>query len=190
MSSFVNLRDEIVKVGKISWELGLNTLRSGNISVLLPNLDILITKTGKSLRALEPHEDLTVVSDLESLRGEASCEFYVHRGIYKLAGCTQGAILHCHPPNGIAASFMHEERIPPSYNEAQDVLGATVIVESRNRERLGEDPTIVGTALGMNKIVVVRGHGTFALGETLDQSLYLTNLLEKSCQVMLLKNTR
>ncbi len=190
MSDYANARNEIVKVGKLTWELGLNSVLSGNISIMLPNRDILITKTGKSLRALNGEEDLTVVQDSESSRGQASCEFFVHRGIYKMAGCADGAILHCHPPHSIAASFAPMDCIPPSYNEARDVLGVTRIVESQNRESLGEDPSAVGRALSMNKIVAVRGHGTFALAETLERCLYLTHLLETSCRVMFLKDRR
>ncbi len=190
MSDYANARDEIVKVGQLTWELGLNSLFSGNISIMLPNRDILITKTGKSLRGLHPSEDLTGVADVESSRGQASCEFFVHRGIYTAAGCAEGAILHCHPPHSIAASFLPADCIPPSYNEARDILGATRIVESQNRESLGEDPSIVGRALAMNRVIAVRGHGTFALAETIERCLYLTHLLETSCRVMFLKNGR
>jgi L-fuculose-phosphate aldolase len=188
--SYANSREEIVKVGKLSWELGLNSLFSGNISIMLPNRDILITKTGKSLRELDGEEDLVIVRDSESSRGQASCEFFVHRGIYQIAGCGEGAVLHCHPPYSIAASFVSGDCIQPSYNEARDVLGPTRIVESQNRESLGEDPSAVGRALSMNKVVAVRGHGTFALANTIEQCLYLTHLLETSCRVMLLKNGR
>lgn len=43
-------RNEIVRVGRATWELGLNSLKSGNISVLLSENDILISKTGRSLK--------------------------------------------------------------------------------------------------------------------------------------------
>lgn len=181
------MRKQIVQVGQDTWDLGLNSLKSGNISVLLAGQNILITKTGKSLRNLDPLADLTVVSRSCSDRGEASCEFHVHRAIYELARCTGGAILHCHPPSSIAASRIFKRAIPPAYNEAKDVLGETVILNSRDRELLGEDPTIIGQALSLNKIVAIKDHGTFALGETLEQCLYLTHLLETSCRVLFLR---
>ena len=46
------------------------------------------------------------------------------------------------------------------------MLGETVILNSRDRELLGEDPTIIGQALSLNRIVAIKDHGTFALGET------------------------
>jgi ribulose-5-phosphate 4-epimerase/fuculose-1-phosphate aldolase len=43
---------EFVSVGQATWELGLNSLKSGNMSVLLPDHRVLITKTGRSLKGL------------------------------------------------------------------------------------------------------------------------------------------
>jgi L-fuculose-phosphate aldolase len=180
-------RGEIVTAAQATWELGLNSLRSGNVSVLLSAESILITKSGRSLRGLNPYSDLIVVGPLETDRGEASCEFYVHRGIYERAARGRGAILHCHPLYTVAASWVCGESIPPGYNEAKDVLGQTLILESQDHERLGEDPASIARALTENKIVAVRGHGTFALAETLDECLYLTHLLENSCHVLFLR---
>src|SRR5512146_1877661 len=180
-------RSEIVNAAQATWELGLNSLRSGNVSVLLSADNILITKSGRSLRRLDPSTDLTIVGPSETDRGEASCEFYVHRGIYKRAACGRGAILHCHPLYTVAASWICEERIPPAYNEAKDVLGQTLVLESQDQEKLGEDPASIARALTENKIIAVRGHGTFALAETLDECLYLTHLLENSCHVLFLR---
>ena len=165
-------RSEIVNAAQATWELGLNSLRSGNLSVLLPEENILITKSGRSLRGLNPHSDLVVVNPSETDRGEASCEFYVHRGIYKSAARGRGAILHCHPLYTVAASWVCDERIPPAYNEAKDVLGQTLVLESQDQEKLGENPASIALALTERKIVAVRGHGTFALAETVDECLY------------------
>jgi len=180
-------RSEIVKAAQATWELGLNSLRSGNVSVLLSTDNILITKSGRSLRGLNPCSDLIVVKPFETDRGEASCEFYVHRGIYKQAARGRGAVLHCHPLYTVAASWVCDQRIPPAYNEAKDALGQTLVLESQDQEKLGEDPASIARALIENKIVAVRGHGTFALGETLDECLYLTHLLENSCHVLFLR---
>jgi L-fuculose-phosphate aldolase len=180
-------RNQIVRAGRASYRLGLNSLKSGNISLLLRSNNILITKTGRSLRNLNPRKDLTVILDSQTDRGEASCEFEVHRAIYQLSNCASGAILHCHSPYTVAAAAIARREIPPAYNEAKDVLGDSVIVNSRDAESLGEDPRAIGQALSLNRIVAVRGHGTFALAETLEQCLYLTQLLETSCHVLFLK---
>jgi L-fuculose-phosphate aldolase len=95
----------------------------------------------------------------ETERGEASCEFYVHRALYLGVNNQQrGAILHCHGPCTIAVTLVCEDHIPPSYNEAKDVLGRTRILESRNQETLGEDGEQIADALKDAKIVAIRGH--------------------------------
>ena len=184
----LNCGAEFVRVGQATWDLGLNSLKSGNMSFLLPDRHILITKTGRSLRELNSETDLVAMDFSETERGEASCEFYVHRGIYLgVNDHHRGAILHCHGPCTIAATWVWENYIPPSYNEAKDVLGKTGILESRDREALGEDAGQIADALKEAKIVAVRGHGTFALAETLHECLYLTHLLETSCRVSFMR---
>jgi ribulose-5-phosphate 4-epimerase/fuculose-1-phosphate aldolase len=91
----------------------------------------------------------------------------------------RGAILHCHGPCTIAATRVCEGNIPPSYNEAEDVLGSTRILESRRQESQGEDPGPIAGSLREAKIVAIRGHGTFALAETLQESVYVTHFLEQ-----------
>jgi len=180
-------RAEFVKVGQATWDIGLNSLKSGNISLLLHNGDILITRTGRSMRGLDAVRDLISIGREETKRGDASCEFYVHRGIYGAAGDSRrGAIVHCHGPCTIAATGVWDDHIPPSFNEAEDVLGSTRILESRRQESSGEDPEQIADAMKDAKIVAVRGHGTFTLAETLEECLYLTHLLETSCRVSLM----
>ncbi len=179
---------EFVKVGQATWDLGLNSLKSGNMSLLLPDRQILITKTGRSLSGLDSETDLIAVDCMETERGEASCEFYVHRAIYVgVHDHQRGAILHCHGPSTIAATWVSQDYIAPSYNEAKDVLGKTRILESRDQETLGEDAEQIADALKDAKIVAIRGHGTFALAETLHECLYLTHLLETSCRVTFMR---
>jgi L-fuculose-phosphate aldolase len=181
---------EFVSVGQASWELGLNSLKSGNMSVLLRDHRILITKTGRSLKGLNFGTDLIATDLNETERGEASSEFYVHRGIYLGVNDHQrGAILHCHGPCTIAATWVWEDNIPPSYNEAKDVLESTRILESRHQESHGEDPEPIAGSLREAKIVAVRGHGTFALAATLRECLYLTHLLETSCRVSFMRSS-
>jgi len=44
----------------------------------------------------------------------------------------------------------------------------------------------VATALGNGRVVIVRGHGTFSAGKTLEEAYILTSLAEHSCHVLLL----
>ena len=43
--------------------------------------------------------------------------------------------------------------------------------------------------LNSSKIAVVKGHGSFAVGETLEEAFHWTSALEHSCKIIYLKNT-
>jgi L-fuculose-phosphate aldolase len=45
----------------------------------------------------------------------------------------------------------------------------------------------VAAALTASKLVLVRGHGTFAAGRTLDEAYIFTSLAEHSCRILSLK---
>jgi L-fuculose-phosphate aldolase len=45
----------------------------------------------------------------------------------------------------------------------------------------------VADALAHSKLVIARGHGTFAAGATLDEAFLLTSLAEHACKVLALK---
>ncbi|PKL57703.1 MAG: fuculose phosphate aldolase, partial [Methanomicrobiales archaeon HGW-Methanomicrobiales-5] len=45
----------------------------------------------------------------------------------------------------------------------------------------------VARALSTSKLVIARGHGTFAAGATLDDAYVLTSLAEHSCRILALK---
>jgi L-fuculose-phosphate aldolase len=45
----------------------------------------------------------------------------------------------------------------------------------------------VADALVHLKLVIARGHGTFAAGKTLDEAFQLTSLAEHACKVLALK---
>jgi len=48
-------------------------------------------------------------------------------------------------------------------------------------------PLGVAGILARSKLVIVRGHGTFAAGKSLDEAYQFTSLAEHSCRVLALK---
>jgi L-fuculose-phosphate aldolase len=43
----------------------------------------------------------------------------------------------------------------------------------------------VATALQDYKIIMLRGHGSFAIGQTLDDAFFWSSTLEEACQILL-----
>jgi len=51
---------------------------------------------------------------------------------------------------------------------------------------LGGLADIIAQALKQHKIVMVHGHGSFAIGQLLDEAYNYTTTLEESCQIICL----
>ncbi len=160
-------------------ELGINTTHSGNVSIRGEN-DIFITRTGSRLDRLS-ESDIVSVPLNEEGQGIASVEIPMHRAIYQ--NTKTKAILHAHPPHTIVFSLL-EDAIYPVDNEAFLFLGEIPVLTPKVVS--GSTETGILLADTFNKgshIAVVRGHGSFAVGENLEEALHWTSTLERSCQM-------
>ena len=113
---------------------------------------------------------------------EASSEFRVHREIYKKT--RYHAIVHAHPPTAVAASLVMESIVP---EDSEGVLLCPVIPVVTGSPGSQDLADRVSEALVMSKLVIARGHGTFAAGDTVDEAFVFTSLAEHSCRVLAMK---
>lgn len=112
----------------------------------------------------------------------ASTELPVHRAIY--TSTSAKAIVHAHPPYTVALS-LNEKEIAPGLEWAE-VLGRVPVVGHGKEVKPGGLADDITAALKGHRVVVVRGHGSFALGQYLEEALNLTTALEESSQVLYL----
>jgi L-fuculose-phosphate aldolase len=184
------LREQLVAVGKELYDRGLQTTRSGNLSVR--DLDtFLITKTGANLGRLAESDLISVdLSQHAPISSDASCESLVHRAIYNTTDAL--AIVHAHPIHAIAlAAISSENGIMPIHNEGLVGLKRIPIVDTTVFGLdIGEEPGAIVAALTQSCTVIVRNHGAFATGSSLDQALYKMLLLEDTCQIEILAHAR
>ena len=113
---------------------------------------------------------------------QASSEYRVHREVYKKTPFM--AIVHAHPPYAIAASLVRDVIIP---EDSEGVMFCPVIPVVGGAPGTDEVARNVSDALTKGKLVIARGHGTFAAGSTLDEAYVMTSLAEHSCRVIALK---
>ncbi len=164
--------------------MGLQSPRSGNLSVLLADARAFVIKRrGASLRELEPDRDLVTVELDGPAPPEASSEVAVHRAIY--CATDHRAVIHAHPPYAIALSFSAAV-IHPLHNEAQAVLGDIPITSSSASEGQGEEPGPIVEVLRKGRAMLVRGHGAFSAGPDLESAFYYMGLLEAACKIVYL----
>lgn len=176
------VREELCRVGRDLFWMGLQSPLSGNLSARLEGRDsFLITRAGASLRDLDALNDLIEVRIDRASPCSASSEVAVHRAIYEAT--SQGAVVHAHPPYAIALSFT-SQLLRPIHNEARVVLGDIPVTASTAAEGQGEHPEPIVAALRNRFAMVVQGHGAFTVGQDLESAFYHMALLEAACKII------
>ncbi len=170
MISGKNLIMEFKKYGELLWKADLISYHAGNMSVKLDD-GILITKTGAPLGFLK-ESDLIKAGFTGSTEG-ASSELYVHQMIYQMTDAL--AVIHSHPVNAVILSLIKDKIIPPD-TEAHLLIGESINVVEGSAEDIAR-------SLIDSRIVMVRGHGSFAKGKSLEEAFSITTTLERSCRI-------
>jgi L-fuculose-phosphate aldolase len=170
-------------VGHFLFGNGLASSQSGNLSIRLGDR-MIITRRGCNLGCLEEHDLIeTGISKNDRFTPLASIELAVHRAIYQHTPAT--AIVHAHPPHAIALS-LNETEIVPSDAECLSITGHVPVLGWNMEVKPGGLADIISRALTEHKIIMVHGHGSFAIGQLLEEANNLTTALEESCRVICL----
>jgi L-fuculose-phosphate aldolase len=105
--SELELRQELLRIGRLLHEKNFVAATDGNISARVNSRSILVTPTGMSKGMLRSEDLLLVDPEGRKLAGtrEVSTELRMHLLIYQLRGDVQ-AVVHAHPPTatGFAAA--------------------------------------------------------------------------------------
>jgi L-fuculose-phosphate aldolase len=174
------LLPEFQRTGRALVASGLVASNSGNISVRRTG-DIVITRHDSTLGRLEASDLIEVAPDAAS-HPLASVELIVHQAVY--ATTPARAIVHAHPPAAVALSLtLTSDHID---TPASTLLpGPVPIIAAEAASGSHELANALRDALRRQKIAVVRGHGSFAIGETLADAYEWTSRLEETCRALL-----
>ena len=160
-------------VGQALFTQGLVSPYSGNLSIRLGE-HLLITHRGSMLGSIE-EADLVETGIAKNDRATplASVELAVHRSIYKKTSAL--AVVHAHPPYAVALSFTEKEIIPCDVEGR--VLLPKVPVLAMTAVKVGNCAEEIAEALEQHSVVLVRGHGSFAASQLLEEAYYYTAVL-------------
>ncbi len=177
---------EFQRVGRLLLQLGLITSHGGNASVKEGDY-IHITRHDAMLGDLKKGDVIRTPGGGKDISKHAklSKEYPVHREIYETTGA--GAVIHAHPPNAIALSLTRK-KIKPLDAEGIILLGEIpVVVAGKTISSVGsrEVGKALARALMKGPVAMVKGHGSFAAGKTLEEALCYTSALEDSCKIIL-----
>ena len=172
---------EMIQWGKLLFERRLISGWGGNLSCRVGKEEFLITGQHAPLGFLRP-EDLVRIDHHgkpSKQTQRASSETPLHLAVYQ--GTDAEAIVHVHPPMVLAFSLTHESFIPISFEEKYTIGEVPIIPQ--------DTPTVtkpeqVVEELKYHPVVIIKGHGTVAIGKNFQDAFLFTDLLEEAvyCQ--------
>lgn len=174
----MDLREDLVRHYRWLRQYGHNDSHSGNASIRDGDT-VWITPTGACADFLSKGDLVACPLDGECGEG-ASLDASLHLAVYR-RNPTAHAVLHSHGPYSVALTMGNGDFIPPDF-EGQYYFTCVPVLEIDYENYLSESPERVAEALTDSRIVVVRGHGVYAAGETVNQAYKWTNSLELSAK--------
>jgi L-fuculose-phosphate aldolase len=174
--------EQFQEIGRDMYVHNLISSHGGNISMRFGD-QVLISRRGSMLGRLKQRDIIeTGLNKKDSGIALASTELIVHRAIYR---ATPGqAIVHAHPRRAIAFSLARDEIVPID-NEGSYLLKKVPVVEVEFASGTPQMANTIADALKAYKVVMLRGHGSFAIGQTLDEAFQWTDALEEACEIIL-----
>jgi L-fuculose-phosphate aldolase len=167
--------------GKLLFERRLISGWGGNLSCRVDKNHFLITGQHAPLGFLDEKDLVRINAAGKPVKTQqrASSETPMHTAIY--AGTEAQAIVHVHPPLVVAFSLTHECFVPLSFEEKYTIGEVPIIPQ--------DTPTVTKPArvveeLRYHPVVIIKGHGTVAIGKNFQEAFLLTDLLEEAlrCQ--------
>src|SRR5512136_1381621 len=170
------------EIGRDLYVQNMVSSHGGNLSIRLGD-HVIIKRRGSMLGNLKPLDLIeTRIEKNDSGVALASTELLVHRMIYLQTPAL--AIVHCHPRTAIAFSLSRDEIVPID-NEASYLLKKVPVIWEEFASGTPEMARNVAAMLQSYKIVMLRGHGSFAIGQTLDEAFFWSSTLEEACEIIL-----
>ncbi|MDD5701572.1 MAG: aldolase [Dehalococcoidales bacterium] len=175
--------NQFKNVGQALFNRGLVSSHSGNLSIKIGDR-LIITRRECNLGALEERDLVeTGINKNDRATPLASGELQIHRAIYQ--NTPARAIVHAHPIHAIALS-MTEKVISSDHLEEFCALGRVPVVGTGTDVRAPDLTDNLVEALKGHRIAVVYGHGSFAVGQLLDEAFNCTTGLEEACEILCL----
>jgi L-fuculose-phosphate aldolase len=173
--------EQFQRIGRDLFLAGLISSHGGNMSVRMGDR-ILITRRGSMLAHLEERDVVDIgLDENDSSVALASTEIGVHRAIYQDTSAL--AIVHTHPPYAIVQSLTTDEIVPID-SEGSYLLHKVPVVAAELTAGSSEVAGLLPTWLKEYDIVMLRGHGPFAIGHLLEEAYQITSVLEMTCKIL------
>lgn len=175
------LEREMIDWGRRLFERRLISGWGGNLSCRTGKNEFLITGQHAPLGFLTAKDLVRIDKEGKPIKKaqKASSETPMHMAVY--AGTETEVVVHVHPPMVLAFSLSHDTFVPVSFEEKYTIGEVPIIAQ--------DTPTVtkpekVVEELKYHPVVIIKGHGTVAIGKTFQEAFLFTDLLEEAvhCQ--------
>jgi L-fuculose-phosphate aldolase len=175
-------KQALIRFYRLLRQYGHNDSHSGNISYLHDG-DFFITPTGACADFLES-KDLVHCTMDDTPVPAASLDQHAHRAIYR-HNPEARAVIHCHNPYTVALTLNGDDFIPVDL-EGKYYFPRVPVISISFKTYFEHSPILIATALAEYPVVVVRGHGIYAQGESIELAYKWACSLEQSAKTAFL----
>jgi len=169
---------EIIAIGKEAYRKNLIVAWGGNLSVRLNPEEFLITAHTTALGFIKEKDFLIMDLKGKVMQGEGkpSTETKLHTAIYR--DTEAKAVVHLHPPytNVLAVRGI---KLKPMTFETSLFLGSNIPIIVQDSPSVTKLEGII-EALELNNIIILKEHGTVAVGGNPWEAFFLTEILEET----------
>ena len=159
-----------------------NNSHSGNLSVRRGER-IVITRAGAMLGDLRA-EDLVLIgpTPTNAERQRASSELLVHLKVYERT--QHQAVAHGHALSAVAVGWL-TDRIKPLDVEGAYYFGSIPVLEHNPATAVPELGNALADLLAKEPVVVLRGHGVFAVADSLESAMQRITSVNDSAELII-----
>ncbi len=171
-------RQDLIRHYRWLRQFGLNDSHSGNASIHAGD-QVWVTPTGACADTLGAAELVACAPGQPAAKG-ASLDAALHLGVYA-RNPKATAVLHSHGPYSVAFSFSGEDFVPADF-EGQYYFPRVPVLSIPYDQYLDLAANAVAETLTEYPICMVRGHGVYCWGETMNLAYKWTCSLEQSAK--------
>ena len=182
---FIKAKNDFLEAAKRTFDSGIQTGTGGNLSVRIPDTDLMIVKPSGFSYGQCSEENL-VVTDFDGnvISGDykPSQECLLHGSLYKTYPSI-GAIVHTHSPYAILNSLKYDEIELPTLHAELKLQKSIPVVNVETQAVTKDELSKVFDAFNKNpnlKAFVLKRHGIVAVGPSAVKAGLLAELIEET----------
>ncbi len=183
------LRQEIIRVGRLVWERGYAAATDGNLSARLGADRLLVTASGVSKGFLSSDDLVVIRPSGEPVSGgwgrgqQPSSEIAMHLEVYRQRPDVN-AVVHAHPPLATAFSIAGVSLARCVIPEVIVTLGGIPTAEYATPGTT-EVPAAIRQAIRDYDAIILAHHGSLTVGSTLWEAYLRLEKVEHTAQITL-----